>query len=90
MKVSSRYSVKSNNGKRTLKDFIASNSVFVVTWLLFRLESFLILRAPLLSRSNSVSSRRSLQLHSQSDPEKQFRVTLPDNQVRLLSFSFNL
>ena len=38
-------------------------------------------RAPMLSRSNSVSSRRSLQLQQSQDSEKQYKVNLPDNQV---------
>ena len=35
----------------------------------------------MLSRSNSISSRRSLQLQQSLDPDKQYKVTLPDNQV---------
>lgn len=38
-------------------------------------------RAPLLSRSNSGSSRRSLQISSR-DEEKSVKVSVPENQVR--------
>lgn len=39
-------------------------------------------RPPMLSRSNSGSSRRSLQLSSRDDQDKSVKVSLPDNQVR--------
>ncbi|KAK4317171.1 hypothetical protein Pmani_011723 [Petrolisthes manimaculis] len=42
-------------------------------------------RAPMLSRSNSVSSRRSLQMHQQMEGEKQYKVNLPDNQTVSIS-----
>ncbi|KAF2367602.1 Raf-like Ras-binding [Trinorchestia longiramus] len=38
-------------------------------------------RAPMLSRSNSVSSRRSLQLQQNLEPDKVYKVSLPDNQI---------
>lgn len=38
-------------------------------------------RAPMLSRTNSGSSRRSLQATSRDEPEKSVKVALPDNQV---------
>lgn len=39
-------------------------------------------KAPILSRSNSSSGRRSLQSStSRDDPEKTVKVSLPDNQV---------
>ncbi|XP_018022415.1 protein still life, isoform SIF type 1 isoform X2 [Hyalella azteca] len=38
-------------------------------------------RAPMLSRSNSVSSRRSLQLQQSMEPDKVYKVSLPDNQI---------
>ena len=38
-------------------------------------------RPPMLSRSNSGSSRRSLQMNSKDDSEKSVKVSLPDNQV---------
>ncbi|XP_050692900.1 protein still life, isoform SIF type 1-like isoform X14 [Eriocheir sinensis] len=41
-------------------------------------------RAPMLSRSNSVS-RRSLQMHQQLEGEKQYKVNLPDNQTVSIS-----
>ncbi|XP_063702162.1 protein still life, isoform SIF type 1-like isoform X3 [Culicoides brevitarsis] len=37
-------------------------------------------RPPLLSRSNSGSSRRSMQMNSRDDPEKTYKVAVPDNQ----------
>lgn len=37
----------------------------------------------MLSRSNSGSSRRGLQMNSKDDPEKSVKVSVPDNQVRL-------
>ncbi|XP_037046725.1 protein still life, isoforms C/SIF type 2 isoform X2 [Bradysia coprophila] len=36
-------------------------------------------RPPLLSRSNSGSSRRSMQMNSRDDPDKTYKVPLPDN-----------
>ncbi|XP_073842315.1 protein still life, isoforms C/SIF type 2-like isoform X1 [Musca autumnalis] len=36
-------------------------------------------RPPMLSRSNSGSSRRSMQLNSRDEPEKTFKVAMPDN-----------
>ncbi|XP_031631068.1 protein still life, isoform SIF type 1-like isoform X3 [Contarinia nasturtii] len=36
-------------------------------------------RPPLLSRSNSGSSRRSMQMNSRDDPDKTYKVALPDN-----------
>ncbi|XP_042232415.1 protein still life, isoforms C/SIF type 2-like isoform X2 [Homarus americanus] len=42
-------------------------------------------RAPMLSRSNSVSSRRSLQMQQQLEGEKQYKVNLPDNQTVSIS-----
>ncbi|XP_055686220.1 protein still life, isoforms C/SIF type 2-like isoform X19 [Lutzomyia longipalpis] len=36
-------------------------------------------RAPLLSRSNSSSSRRSMQMGSRDDPDKTYKISLPDN-----------
>ncbi|XP_037784008.1 protein still life, isoform SIF type 1-like isoform X4 [Penaeus monodon] len=42
-------------------------------------------RAPMLSRSNSVSSRRSLQMQQQLEGEKQYKVNLPDNQTVTIS-----
>ncbi|KAK8732086.1 hypothetical protein OTU49_007177 [Cherax quadricarinatus] len=42
-------------------------------------------RAPMLSRSNSVSSRRSLQMQQQLEGEKQYKVNLPDNQIVSIS-----
>ncbi|XP_055912609.1 protein still life, isoform SIF type 1 isoform X2 [Eupeodes corollae] len=36
-------------------------------------------RPPLLSRSNSGSSRRSMQMNSRDEPEKTFKVPMPDN-----------
>ncbi|XP_055382537.1 protein still life, isoforms C/SIF type 2 isoform X1 [Condylostylus longicornis] len=36
-------------------------------------------RPPLLSRSNSGSSRRSMQMSSRDEPEKTFKVAMPDN-----------
>ncbi|XP_045119096.1 protein still life, isoform SIF type 1-like isoform X8 [Portunus trituberculatus] len=41
-------------------------------------------RAPMLSRSNSVS-RRSLQMHQALEGEKQYKVNLPDNQTVTIS-----
>ena len=38
-------------------------------------------RPPMLSRSNSGSSRRSLQMTSREESEKTVKVSLPDNQV---------
>jgi len=38
-------------------------------------------RPPMLYRSNSGSSRRSLQMTSREESEKTVKVTLPDNQV---------
>lgn len=38
-------------------------------------------RPPMLSRSNSGSSRRSLQMTSRDESEKTVKVSLPDNQV---------
>ncbi|XP_064098883.1 protein still life, isoform SIF type 1-like isoform X4 [Macrobrachium nipponense] len=42
-------------------------------------------RAPMLSRSNSVSSRRSLQMQQQLEGEQQYKVNLPDNQTVSIS-----
>ncbi|KAG7162935.1 still life-like 1, partial [Homarus americanus] len=39
----------------------------------------------MLSRSNSVSSRRSLQMQQQLEGEKQYKVNLPDNQTVSIS-----
>ncbi|XP_030081835.1 protein still life, isoforms C/SIF type 2 isoform X9 [Drosophila hydei] len=36
-------------------------------------------RPPMLSRSNSGSSRRSMQMNSRDEPEKTFKVAMPDN-----------
>lgn len=43
----------------------------------------------MLSRSNSVSSRRSLQMQQQLEGEKQYKVNLPDNQVHLLFLEYS-
>lgn len=63
-----------------------ANGVLHIQSVLDSIHSFLLtafFRAPMLSRSNSVSSRRSLQMQQQLEGEKQYKVNLPDNQVSL-------